>query len=66
MKYKMPKTTRSIGGKKFYMDSLYERKPEAQKRAKLVRDNAGVNVRVVKVHNYKEGKNWAVFIKQGW
>jgi hypothetical protein len=61
----LTKSTRIIGGKKFYLDSLFERKSEAQSRAKLVRYHAGVSVRVVKVHNFKEGKNWAVFIKQG-
>lgn len=59
----LPKTTRTINGQKFHADSFYEHKSEAKERAVRCRDVYGWKTRVIKVHNYKEGKNWAVFVK---
>ena len=66
MKNKLPSSERTIGGKKFYLDCLVEHKSEAQERAKRLRYNYGKSARVVKVHNYKSGKNWAVFTLHDW
>ena len=59
----LPKTTRKINGQKFNVDSVFEYKYEANERAVRCRDVYGWKARVIKVHNYKEGKNWAVFVK---